>query len=96
MGGTNGDEFTVEALVGVEADYTISDNQSIAFTNYFYPSLEDASQFRNITTLDYVIAIDQDKGIDLKIGMTNEHDAGAPAPTRKNDFTYYVTLVWNF
>lgn len=96
MGGTLGDEFTTEALLGVEADYKISDKQSVSFTNYLYPSLEDFQDFRNVTTLDWVIAIDQDKGMDLKIGIANEHDQSAPGGTKKNDFTYYITLVWKF
>ena len=96
MGGTTGDEFTTEALLGVEADYKISDKHSIAFTNYLYPSLEDSSAFRNNTTLDYVIAIDRDKGMDLKLGMANEHDSSAPTTSKKNDFTYYITLAWKF
>ena len=96
MGGTLGDEFTTEAMLGGEADYTIKDGHAIAFTNYLFPSLEDAADFRNITTLDYIIAIDQDKGIDLKIGLANEHDSSTPTTAKKNDFTYYVSLVWGF
>lgn len=96
MGGTQGDEFTLEALLGVEAEYTIKDGHFIAFTNYLYPSLEDSSEFRNNTTLDYVITIDRDKGIDLRLGLANEHDASAPSSTKKNDFTYYIAMVWGF
>ena len=93
-GGTN--EFTVEALLGVEVDYTISESQSIAFTNYLYPSLEDAADFRNITTLAWQIEIDKDKGMSLQFGVANEHDSAAPAGFKKNDFTYYAALVWDF
>jgi putative salt-induced outer membrane protein YdiY len=96
MGGAEGDEFTFEALLGVEADYKIKDGHEIAFTNYLYPSLEDASDFRNVTTLDYIITIDRDKGLALKLGLTNEHDASAPATSDKNDFTYYASLIWKF
>jgi len=96
MGGTLGDEFTTEALLGGEVDYNINDSQSIAFTNYLYPSLEDAADFRNVTTLDYIIAIDRDKGVDLVLGLTNEYDSQTPATAKKNDFTYYISLVWNF
>lgn len=96
LGGTMGDEFTTEALLGVEADYTISEDQSIAFTNYLYPSLEAAADFRNTTTLDYVIKIDRDKGLSLKLGLANEHDQGTPSTSKKNDFTYYASLVWQF
>lgn len=93
-GGTN--EFTFEALLGVEVDYTISDKQSVAFTNYLYPSLEDGGDFRNITTLAWQIEIDQDKGMNLELGVANEYDSAAPAGFKKNDFTYYIGLVWDF
>ncbi len=93
-GGTN--EFTAEAFLGVEVDYAISDKQSVAFTNYLYPSLEDGGEFRNITTLGWQIEIDQDKGMSLELGVANEHDSAAPAGFKKNDFTYYIALVWDF
>lgn len=96
MGGAQGDEFTFEALLGVEAEYLIKDGHSVAFTNYLYPSLEDAADFRNVTTLDYIITIDRDKGMALKLGLANEHDSSAPAATEKNDFTYYASLIWQF
>lgn len=96
MGGTLGDEFTTEALLGVEVDYQIKDGHSVAFTNYLYPSLEDAANFRNNTTLDYIITIDRDKGMALKLGMANEHDSSTPSTAKKNDFTYYASLIWQF
>lgn len=96
MGGTGGDEFTVEALLGIEADYQIKDGHSLAFTNYLYPSLENAADFRNVTTLDYIITIDRDKGMALKLGMANDHESDAPATSKKNDFTYYASLIWQF
>ncbi|MFI4860523.1 MAG: YdiY family protein [Phycisphaerales bacterium JB063] len=93
--GGNTNEFTFEALLGVEVDYVISDKQSVAFTNYLYPSLED-SEFRNITTLAWQVQIDQDKGMSLQLGVANEYDSNAPTGTKKNDFTYYAALVWDF
>lgn len=96
MGGTLGDEFTTEALLGVEVDYQIKDGHSVAFTNYLYPSLEDAADFRNVTTLDYIITIDRDKGVDLKLGLSNEHDQSTPTTAKKNDLTYYASLIWQF
>lgn len=96
MGGTAGDEFTFEALLGIEVDYQIKDGHSVAFTNYLYPSLEDTADFRNVTTLDYIITIDRDKGMALKLGMANEHDSNTPTTSKKNDFTYYASLIWQF
>lgn len=96
MGGTLGDEFTTEALAGIEADYKIKDGHSLAFTNYLYPSLENVADFRNNTTLDYIITIDRNKGMALKLGVANEHDSSTPNNAKKNDFTYYASLIWQF
>ncbi|MEO0476264.1 MAG: DUF481 domain-containing protein [Planctomycetota bacterium] len=96
MGGTLGDEFTTEALLGVEGEWQIKDGHSFAFSNFLYPSLEDAADFRNITTLDYIITIDRDKGLALKLGMANEHDSSTPTTSKRNDFTYYASLIWQF
>lgn len=94
--GSANNAFTPEALLGAEATYQISDNQSIAMSNTLFPSLEEFGDFRNITTLDYVIAIDRDKGMNLKIGIANEHDSEVTPGTKKNDFDYYASLVWSF
>lgn len=88
------DEFTPEALAGINVDYTIKDGHSIAFSNFIFPSLDDGGEFRNVTTLDYVIGLRDN--MDLTLGMANEYESDAPAPTRKNDFTYYITLGWSF
>jgi len=94
--GSADEGFTPEALLGVEADYKIADNQSIGFSNTLYPSLEEAGEFRNITTLDYIININRDKGMDLKIGVANEYDSKVSPGTKKSDFDYYIALVWKF
>lgn len=96
IGGVDGDEFTLEALLGVEADYQIKDGHSFAFSSFFFPSLENAADFRNITSIDYIITIDRDKGLALQLGVANEHDSSAPSGIDKNDLTYYASLVWQF
>lgn len=94
--GSQDDGFTPEALLGIEIDYKITDDHSIAFSNTLFPSLDDAGEFRNITTLDYVISINKDKGIDLRFGVANEHDSNVAPGAKKNDFEYYAALVWSF
>lgn len=94
--GAADDEFTVEALLGIAVGYQVNENQSIAFANTLYPSLEESGDFRNITTLDWIISINRDKGLSLKLGVANEHDSVAPAGTKKNDFSYYASLLWEF
>lgn len=96
FGGQGGDEFTAEALVGTDVGYTIGDGHGIEFSTTFFPSLEESGEFRNITTLDYVITIDRDKGLDLRMGIFNEYDSTAPAGNEKNDFNYYASLGWSF
>lgn len=94
--GAADDEFTPEALLGIEVGYQVNENQSIAFANTLFPSLSEGGEFRNITTLDWIISINRDKGLSLKLGVANEHDSISPAGTKKNDFTYYASLLWEF
>ena len=93
-GSTQSDEFTPEALIGVEADYVIGEDHELAFTNYTYPSLDEGGEFRNVTVLGYVIGLDND--MDLVLGIANEYDSAAPSNVKKNDFTYFATLGWSF
>ena len=94
-GGASSD-FTAEALIGLDVDWTIATNQSLAFSTDFFPSLENGGEFRNVTTLDWILSIDRDRGLSLKLGLANEYDSEVSAGVDKNDFTYYAALVWDF
>jgi len=89
------DGFVPEAVLGLDAGWTISARESVQFATTFYPSLEDGGEFRNITTLDWKMQMGEEKRLSMKIGLSDEYDSQAAQGIEQNDFKYYFALVWN-
>lgn len=90
------DELTPEALLGIEGAWQIDDAQSFEFKNTLYPSLGEVGEFRNLTSLAYVIEMDQAKGMSLKLGLENEYESVTDDDSEHNDLKYFAALVFEF
>ena len=88
------EEFTPEALLGLDVDWRINSHQSMTFANTLYPNLSESGEFRNLTELNWTYDLDRDAGLGLKIGVSNEYDSLAGNAVEKNDFQYTGSLVW--
>ena len=82
-----------DALIGADLTWHISAQQHFTFSNYFYPSLSDAGEFRNLTIVGWIHAIDWFEGLALKFGIRNEYDTSESIP---NDFNYNFSVLWGF
>jgi len=82
-----------EAMIGADLTWHISAQQHFTFSNYFYPSLSDAGEFRNLTIVGWIHAIDWFEGLALKFGIRNEYDTSESIP---NDFNYNFSVLWGF
>lgn len=94
----NSDDESVrpEALAGTDLSWKINDRQTLNFSNYIYPDLGEIGEFRNVTTADWAIKIDNVDNLSLKFGLANEYESNAPSDTKKNDLKYFGALVWGF
>ena len=88
------EEFTPEAILGMEAAWTISERESVDFKTTFYPSLDESGEYRNITTFNWKMTLSEQGKLAMKIGLINEYDSLAPPGTDKSDFKYNLSLVW--
>ncbi|MEN8179227.1 MAG: DUF481 domain-containing protein [Pseudomonadota bacterium] len=88
------EDLTPEALLGMHVGWTISERESIDFNTTFYPSLENGGEYRNITTFDWKMKIEESGKLAMKVGLSNEYDSEATGDVEKNDFKYYFALVW--
>ena len=88
------EESTPEAILGLEGEWSISERESFDFKTTFYPSLEESGEYRNITNLNWKMAISAQGKLAMKIGLSNEYDSLAPEGTDKSDFKYNLSLVW--
>lgn len=92
--GGDREDFTPEGLIGVETRWKINETQRIAFANSLYPSLEDMGEYRNLTSVDWILDLNTLAGIALRLGLTNEYDSETESGINKNDFKYTVSLSW--
>ncbi|MEM7576661.1 MAG: DUF481 domain-containing protein [Planctomycetota bacterium] len=90
-------EFTPEAMVGIDWDWAISETQGFTFYNYFYPSLDPAfSEFRNLTGAMYEVALAAGKGLKLQLGVENEYNSDVDGDFEENDLKYFGALAFDF
>jgi len=89
------EEFTPEGSLGVETAWQISEFQTLKAANTYYPSLEDFSEFRNITTVDWTLNMNTFEDMALIVGLSNEYDSQAEDDVDNNDFKYTISLSWS-
>lgn len=85
---------TPEIIVALDAAWTITEREALSFTTAFYPSLDEAGEYRNLTTLDWIMKITEPGRLSMKLGLSNEYDSLASDESEKNDFKYHLSLVW--
>lgn len=88
-------EFTPEGLLGLETRWRINSAQRLALSNTLYPSFDSFDAYRNLTSFDWILDLDERAGVSLKVGMTNEYDTETEDGVSKNDFKYTLSLSWS-
>ncbi len=90
-------EFTPEAMAGIDWDWAISETQAFKFYNYLYPSLDPGfSEFRNLTGALYEVQLAAGNGFKLQLGVENEYNSEVAAGFDENDLKYFGALGFDF
>jgi len=87
------DVQNLELAFGLDATWFITAKQRFIVTNYFYPSMTNAGQFRNLANLSWIHDIDWFEGLSIKLGIKDEYNT---TEQFKNEFKYNLSLVWGF
>lgn len=89
-------EIIPEALFGADFSQKLTERQSI-FANFEYlPSLKSFNEYRTNTKAGYEILIDPDTRMSLKAGAEHRYDSEPGDDKKKDDFEYFLMLVWSF
>ncbi|MET0027561.1 MAG: DUF481 domain-containing protein [Candidatus Thiodiazotropha sp.] len=94
---SRGDDYDVstpELMLALDTKWHINEIQSFDFTTAFYPDLDDAGEYRNLTALNWSIKLAEESNLALKLGLTNEYNSSVEEGTDNNDFTYNFSLAW--
>lgn len=94
--GSPDEDFRPEGLISAELSWRPVSRQRVGATSTYFQTLDDANDFRVVTKAEWEMAIDQMEGLNLKLGLSHEHQAVTPPEVRKDDLYLYAALVLNF
>ena len=96
FGAPGDDEWVPEAVLGIETEWLPAAGQKVTAFNTLYPSLSDGGEFRNLTGVDWSLAISSALGLSLNLGVQNEYESKVDPGIEKNDLLYRAALLYDF
>ncbi len=87
------DDSRFEALIGVDGKWIIDANQSLVYSSYYYPSLENFSYGRVISTIGYLADLSKKDGLAFHAGMEHDYDFITPGDDDHNNWKYFANIV---
>ncbi len=90
------DDLTPEGLLGLEADWKISDRQRLIAETTLFPELDDFFEFRWVSSLSWRMELDNLRGIFVTAGLENEYESTTDEGVDHNDLRYYAGLTVAF
>lgn len=94
--GSQDQNIRPEALVGANFDWQIDAGQTLAAKTTYYPDLGQLGEFRWLSAVEWLIKINRDNGVSLKLGAEHEHNSAVDPGVKNNDVKLYAALVWDF
>lgn len=88
--------FTWEGFLGFEWGWQISDRQRIGATGTWFPQLEDPSEFRTVSTVDWSLLVDEESAMSISAGLRHEHQTEVDPGVEHNDWNVYAGLRFDF
>lgn len=92
------DNIELEGLLGVEGKWNIAKDHSLVFASKYYPILSDFDPYRWrwVNNLAWTWKIDQNNGLALTAGLTDEYQSEVAADREHNDLRVFAGVEWQF
>lgn len=90
------EDWRPEGLLGVEADWKINETNSIEAKSTYYPDFDDAGEYRLVSSAAWSVRLSKESSLSLKLGVEDEYDSHNENPFEKNDFRWFVALLYEF
>ena len=94
--GSDDNEWQPEGLLGVDYERQLTERQKLTATAEYYPSLQHFSEYRLLGRATWELLVDPEINMTLKAGVEDEYDSDPSGDDKRNDFRYFVMLVWSF
>lgn len=89
------DEWTPEAVFGLEADHKLSARQKLKAKIDYFPTFQDFSDFRLVTDVAWESLLDSSENLSIRLSVTDRYDS-TPQGALANDFYYSALLLYKF
>jgi hypothetical protein len=90
------EEFTLEAMLGLDWEHKLSERTKLYATIEYYPSLEDFPDYRLYGKAGIEVLVDPELGMSLRAGIVDRYDASPGDGRKRNDLEYFAALAWTF
>lgn len=91
----NDDSWRLEGVLGFEGAWKLSESQSIESAITLFPDLETQDDYRVIGDLGWKVKLDTFENMSLKVGLHDEYDSHRESPFDRNDFQWYIALLFD-
>lgn len=95
IGGSD-NKWHIEGLIGIDFEYKIDDRSKFFASGDSYWLLDDIPDYRLWLRAGYEIMVDPSSNLSLKLGVEDKYDSSPGADRKRNDFTYFALLSYNF
>ena len=93
FGGGN-EEWTPEALFGMDAQQRVSDRHKFVAKMDYYPAWDNFSDYRLVSDASWQILLDETTNLSLKLGVVTNYDSTPPTGSVPQDVNYVALLMW--
>lgn len=89
------DEWTPEAVFGIEAERQLTERQKVKAKLDYFPSWADFGDYRLVTDVSWEMLLDGSENFSLKLSATDRYDS-TPQGALANDLYYSLLLLYKF
>jgi hypothetical protein len=93
--GAPDDDWTPEAVFGIEADRQITKRQKVRAKVDYFPAWEDFGNYRLVTDFSWEILLDGTDNLSLKLSVNDRYDS-TPQGVLPNDIYYSALILYKF
>lgn len=95
IGGDFENRLFPELVIGIDYERKIADRSKFVFNLDYFPDVGDFENYRAQANAALEFQLDPESCMFLKLGCLDRYNTN-PQGRQRNDFTYYVSLMWKF
>lgn len=93
---SDNDDIRPELMFGGDIEWNISEKQTLLFSSYVFPDLDDTGEFRTLSKASWDLLVDEESNMSLYAGVEHEYVSLVDPGRDHNDWTVRSGLKFDF